>query len=560
MLAEKPKEEERWYQAEAVEALFEYCMKPHKVDADGKIIPRNPLICLPPGTGKSHVIAKFLKQAFEMLPRTRVIMATHVKELIKQNAAKLQEAWPVAPLGFYSAALVRAETVQPIIFGGIQSMVNKYPKFGHRDILIIDEAHLLNDDGSYLTFINELQQINPYLIVIGLTATPYRLGMGLLTNGKIFTDIIYNLCDIDGFDRLIAQGYLCPVIPKRGNIEIDISQVGMSGGDFNQKQLQLAANKRELTLKALPEFIAYGQDRRSWLIFASGVEHVESIAGMLNDMFHVPTVVMHSKRTDTQNDEAMLLWKTGQVRCAVNMGMLTTGIDSPVVDYIGFFRPTMSTGLWVQMQRGTRPFSWNKLSPADKIKYKAFEGYEKENCLVMDYAGNTRRLGPINDPVIPRRKGEGAPGDAPVRLCPACGVYNHARAVQCIACGTVFPINEKLNTKASSEELLRSDLPQIETIAVDRVVYSLHTAKATGTESIKASYYCGLRTFSEWRNFESTRPYAKHQANEWFRQRYPSDPPASNSEVLQMASVLRAPVKIRVWLNKKYPEVLSAEF
>jgi len=69
----------------------------------------------------------------------------------------------------------------------------------------------------------------------------------------------------------------------------------------------------------------------------------------------------------------------------VNVGVLTTGFDFPEIDLIIMLRPTNSPVLWVQMLgRGTRP--------ADG----------KENCMVLDFAGNTPRLGPINDPMIPK--------------------------------------------------------------------------------------------------------------------------------------------------------------
>ena len=117
--------QDRWYQSGAVEALFDFYSEPRPIDDKGIPIQKNPLICLPTGTGKSIVIANFIKRCFEQVPNTRVIMATHVKELIKQNANKLLEVWPLAPVGIFSAGLKQRDYFQPIIFGGIQSMVGK---------------------------------------------------------------------------------------------------------------------------------------------------------------------------------------------------------------------------------------------------------------------------------------------------------------------------------------------------------------------------------------------------------------------------------------------------
>lgn len=552
----------RWYQEEAVQALFDFFNDPARAHT---LEPANPLVCLPTGTGKSVVIAEFFRRAMLTYPGTRAIMATHVKELIRQNAAKMQEIWPLAPLGIYSAGLSSRDTMQPIIFGGVQSMVGKFPMFARRDLLGIDEAHLLspNGDTSYQKFIRELKEgpegcdrnspnVNPYLRVIGFTATAYRLGLGLMTNGPIFTHVVYDMCNIEGFARLIAEGFLCPLIPKRPRTELDVSNVGMRNGEFVAGELQEAVDKETVTFGALKQVVEEGYDRQSWLVFASGVEHAEHIAEMLNNVFGVPTVCIHSKKTDKENEESLKAWKAGKARAAVNMNALTTGVDHPACDLIAMLRPTMSTGLWVQMLgRGTRPFPG------------------KENCLVLDFAGNTRRLGPINDPVIPKQKGKGPPGDAPVKICEKCGTYNHATSKICIVCGYEFEFAENINRNASNLELLRSDLPEIASFKVDRVVLVAHTSKTSGRDSIKVAYYCGLRTFFEYISVESTVNFQKHRSRDWFRQRYhyqtqhytwDNDCPRTNAEVLAIADQLRWPSKINVWVNKKTPEIMNYEF
>jgi DNA repair protein RadD len=131
------KQLDRWYQEEAVDALFRFFDENGGTDPEGKPIQANPLIALPMGTGKSFVIGKFLERAFRVFPYTRVIMSTHVKELIAQNAKQLQRIWPHAPLGIYSAGLKQTDFIQPIVFGGIKSMVGKLDEngksiFGHR--------------------------------------------------------------------------------------------------------------------------------------------------------------------------------------------------------------------------------------------------------------------------------------------------------------------------------------------------------------------------------------------------------------------------------------------
>lgn len=327
----------RYYQQEAVDALYTYFSKNKG----------NPVIAQPTGTGKSVVISTFIKGVYKKYPRQRMMMITHVKELIEQNFDKLIKSWPTAPAGIYSAGLKRRDTKQKIIFAGIQSIAKKAALFGHMDLLIIDEAHLVSpkDETNYFKFIAELTLVNPYLKVIGLTATPYRLGLGLLTNGNIFTDICYDNTTLEGFNRLIDEGFLSPLIPKAVQNEIAVEGVGKSGGEFITSQLQKAVDKQEITYEALKETIECGHDRNHWLIFGTGVEHCDHIADML-DSLGVSAVSVHSKKSAKENARSIADFKAGRVRALVNNNKLTTGFDFPNIDLIAMIRHTCSPGLW----------------------------------------------------------------------------------------------------------------------------------------------------------------------------------------------------------------------
>ena len=523
----------RQYQQEAVDSIFNYF-------ANGGT--GNPLVAMPTGTGKSLIIGGFIKRVMTYWPRQRFLVLTHVKELIEQNALKLQEMWPDAPIGINSAGLRQRDTLMPILFGGIGSVKGDVASLGWRDLLFIDEAHLLspNSNTMYQQVITLLRAINPHLKIIGLTATPWRTGQGMLTNDGLFTDICFDITGVEAFNRLIAEGYLAPLIPKRTHTALDTSDVSVSNGEFVQSSLQKAVDKEAVTFEGLRELVHYGEQRQSWLVFASGVEHADHIAEMLRLRFGVAAAAVHSKSTD--RDAILADFKTGRLRCVVNNNVLTTGFDYPPIDLIGMFRPTMSTGLWVQMLgRGTRPSRET----------------HKQNCLVLDFARNTERLGPINDPVIPKQK-KGEPGEAPVKICEACGAYNHASARICCDCGTEFVFKNKLVQTASTEELLRGVLPVVEYFDVDRVIYNRHE-KPGSPPSIRASYYSGMRMFNDWVCLEHTG-YARAKARDWWRMAHWGEPPETTDDALRLISQLRSPRRIRVHVNKKYPEILGYEY
>lgn len=523
----------RPYQQDGLNAIWEYFQNGNT---------GNPLLAWPTGTGKSIVPAIFIESVMKLWPTQRFLLLTHVKELIAQNSEVLQTVWPFAPLGIYSAGLKQKDAAMPIVYAGIQSAKNNPHLFGHRDIIFIDEAHLINQDEAsmYQSFLATMKLVNPSLKIIGMTATPFRMGMGMITDGGIFTDIVHDLCSLDSFNRLIAEGYVAPLVPLRTKIELDVSNVGMAKGEFIQSQLQHAVDVAKITYEGLRELVEAGHNRRSWLLFASGIEHAEHISEMLQS-FGIDCAAVHSKNSPEFNDKAIIAFKNYSLRSIVNYGKLTTGFNHPGIDLIGMFRPTMSVPLWVQMLgRGTRPC----------------EG--KKDCLVLDYARNTPRLGPINDPVIPRKKGE-AVGEVPVKICETCGVFNHIKNKTCTHCQSEFDFEIKITKSAGFHELIKSDLPIIETFNVDRVIYNKHQ-KLDKLPCLKVTYFTGIRSFTEWLFPQSMRGPGRHNFHTWWRLRSPVPPPATVDEALVYTNYLRIPREIRVWVNKDRPEIMGVEF
>lgn len=523
----------RPYQQDGLDAIWRYFQ-------DGNT--GNPLLAWPTGTGKSIVPAIFINSIMKLWPTQRFLLVTHVKELIAQNAEVLRNVWPEVPLGIYSAGLKQKEAALPVVYAGIQSAKNNPHLFSHRDIIFIDEAHLINQDDAsmYLSFLSTMKLINPALKIIGMTATPFRMGQGMITDGGIFTDIVHDLCSMDNFNKLVSEGYLSPLVPLRTKIELDVSNVGMAKGEFIQSQLQHAVDVAKVTYDGLRELVEAGHNRRSWLLFASGIEHAEHIAEMLQS-FGIDCAAVHSKNSMEFNDKAITAFKNYELRSIVNYGKLTTGFNHPGIDLIGMFRPTMSVPLWVQMLgRGTRPEKG------------------KQNCLVLDYARNTPRLGPINDPMIPRKKGE-AQGEVPVKICDLCGVFNHIKNKTCTACGNEFQFEIKITKSAGHHELIKSDLPIIETFNVDRVIYTKHQ-KLDKAPCLKVTYFTGIRSFNEWLFPQSMKGPGRHNFHTWWRQRTAVPPPATVDEALMYTNTIRVPLRIDVWVNKANPEIMKAEF
>lgn len=553
----------RSYQSECVEHIWHYF----------GAFEGNPVCALPTGTGKSVCIALFLQSIYKHYPGQKVLILTHVKELIQQNFNKLLAVWPGAPCGIYSAGLNRRDLIQKIIFAGIASIVRRAHELGHVDLVIVDECHLISPTEStmYQKLFTQLMVTNPMLKVIGFTATNYRLGHGKLTEGenRLFTDVCFDITGLEAFNRLVAEGYLARLVPKRTKTQLDTEGVHLRGNEFIAGELQQAVDKESITRAAVEEALHYRDTRKSWLVFASGVEHACHVADMLNE-YDIRAVAIHSKMTPTARDEALRLFKSGFYQAVVNNNILTTGFDHPPVDLILCLRPTQSTVLWVQMLgRGTRPYDparMNLNNPEERALAENFPE-AKDDCLVLDFASNAKRLGPINDPVIPRAKGKGG-GDAPVKECPICECYVHASLRFCNGikddgtdCTHEFIFETKLKQGASSDELIKGDLPVVEVFKVDHINYGRHQ-KIDRPDSMKVTYYCGYKTFTEYVGVQHPMNSGGARAQRWLRERLlgTDSIPETTDQLIAMAPNLKAATHLRIWINKRYPEILAQCF
>ena len=433
----------------------------------------NPCLVLPTGAGKSHIVAALCHDALTNWPETRVLMLTHVKELIEQNAAKLRAHWPGAPMGIYSASVGRKELGEPITFAGIQSIRKRAAELGHVDLVIIDEAHLVShkDEGGYRDLLRELAAINPALRVVGLTATPYRLGHGLITDGDaLFDDLIEPV----SIEELVTLGYLSRLRSKVTGARLDTTGVHTRGGEFVEAELQRAVNTRDQNERVVREVIGLAGDRRSWLFFCAGVEHAEAVCGVLRAK-GVEAACVTGATPKGERERIIDRFRKGELRALTNANVLTTGFDHPGVDLIAMLRPTMSPGLYVQMAgRGLR----------------IAEG--KADCLVLDFAGVVERHGPITAVEPPGRRREGN-GEAPVKVCDQCAELVHPTVRVCPSCGFEFPAPEPKKLELRDVDIMGPPPGSlVHELRVTEWEWRRHVGRSSGKESLRVRYYGGL--------------------------------------------------------------------
>lgn len=523
----------RDYQAEAVLAIYAWFEKRRD----------NPLIVLPTGSGKSLVIAGFARDVLSVWPTQRILVLTHVRELVAQNAERMRAVWADAPIGVYSAGLKRRDTHGSITFAGIQSIYKKAEELGVYDLVIVDECHLIPDAGAgmYLTYLDALRSMNPKVKVIGFTATPFRTDSGSLCDReKLFGGVAYEA----EIGRLIKDGWLCRLVPKSVDGQINTAGVHKQAGDFVGGELEQAAMAGDRVKLACTEIVQYGAARRSWLVFACGIAHAETVADELRRR-GVQVACIFGNTPSSERDSIIAEYKAGQVRAIVNVGVLTTGFDAPATDMLAILRPTCSPGLFLQMVgRGMR------LAPG------------KDNCLVLDFGGNVQRHGPI-DMIRPKGKSPGKKeaGAPPVKVCPTCKTIVFAGCRECADCGYVWPPGEVTHDiVAGTDALLSGDAPhRFSAATVDRVTYSRHPGRDGKRDTMRVTYWCGVMTIDEWVSIEHTG-YARSMAEAWWRRRAATPVPGRIEDALDRQRELITPTSLMVDTNGRYPRIVGIKF
>jgi len=513
--------EDRQYQIDASDAVFKYLDK----HSQG-----HPLVALPTGAGKTAVMAKIVARIFKREPLAKIVVVSHDSRILQQNAAGLESIHKVY---INSASLGRRE-VGKLTVAGIQSVYKskEFKAFSH---VIIDEAHTIPqaENSMYRQFFDSIGAHTR----IGLTATPYRTGQCyIIGEDHMFDKKVIDLTFGAKFTKLVKDGYLSPLIINSTHIQLDTEGVATQAGDFNIKEMSTKFNRESITRAALKEMIEKGKGRKKWLIFAIDIDHAENIVDILNSM-NVFAMPVHSKN-EFDNDRILNLYKRDMLHCIVNVGMLTTGFDAPNIDLIGLLRPTKSAGLHVQMiGRGLR----------------VADG--KDDCLVLDYAGNTERLGPINR-VVPYIKGEGkATGEPITKTCEVCDTIVAPNVKICPKCGTEFKFKQLIGSTSAELDIIADSA--VKWFKVDSVSARVHNSKA-GNTLIKVTYTCGLRSFNEWVS-PHNKGYAGARANQWLKQRELEN----NTDIRLLVDQIghaKEPKRISVKTDSKYPEVLKCEF
>ena len=372
---------------------------------------------LPTAAGKSLIIAELAKQIKELSGK-KVLCTAPSKELIEQNAAKYK-AFDL-PCSIFSASFNKKSLRHDVVFGSPQTIINEVKKSSRFDdrfaAIIIDECH--NITPSLKTIIATMRDHNPNLRVIGLSATPYRMfsgyiykthyQLGIMSQDKAlepyFDHCVYDLNEWD----MIDDGYITRPAFSDQSLKYDTSGLVLkSTGKFDQKTVDEAfLGKGRLTYEIVKDVIEKSVNRNAVMFFASSIPHAMEI---MESLPPEKTRLITGETDKKERAQIVKAYVNGEFRYLVNVSVLTTGFDAPIVDTIAILRRTESPSLFLQIiGRGVRLYP------------------DKTECLVLDYAENVGNVVYESDPFEPIIKVKGSkPTQRYQFICPECNHENH---------------------------------------------------------------------------------------------------------------------------------------
>jgi DNA repair protein RadD len=389
-------------------------LRPHQLAAVASVYPLEDgdrkLIVIPTGGGKSLIAGQL---ACDAVLFGRVLIVTHVSELVDQNTADLRKLASELDVGVYCSKLKAYESGKPVTVASIQSIFRKLDLWDDLALIIVDEAHRISPAGGKMY--RALLKAFPNVPVVGLTATPYRMGSGYLHKGEgaIFKELSYEVA----YDQLVADGWLSPFAERGSDIAYDPGKTRIQAGEFVQKELDTLVDYPK-TKRIVEQALARSKDRKHKLCFAINLRHCDIVQQVLNEL-GLTSVILRGDMDSQDRKDARYLFELGLIDVAINCNIWGTGYNFPALDCIWLLRPIASVGFFIQV--------------AGRLTRTA-EG--KTDGLLLDYGGNVSRHGHFSKPEV-KEKGN---GKGAMKQCssPECGEKNSINARYCRVCKTQF--------------------------------------------------------------------------------------------------------------------------
>lgn len=395
------------------------------------------LLEAPCSFGKSIVLSAIIKRLLRENPNFRVLILLDRNILVTQSRDKLIAVAPELTLdiGIVCASVTNdKDHSKRVTIASRQSLINQLDTFEPVNLCIVDEAHLMampkegeEPDDQYGKILQTLWQYKSNMRMLGVTATPYRLGNGYIYGTRhkskmrpYFKELHHKITT----GELEKLGFLAPlrgVTAVPDNFTLD--EVGLVGGEYNLGRLSDLMERQVHIQSAVKAWREHALDRKKTLAFCVTIQHAETLAKAFNEA-GISALAIHSDLDDLTLYARMKALEEGTVKVFTSVIKLTLGLDVPDADCGLMVRATESTALYKQM-----------IGRFQRIA----EG--KVDAMIIDMVGNNERHGTNLDKL--KIKWSGGNGEiqsnSTIKECPQCEEELHIAIRICPNCEFEFP-------------------------------------------------------------------------------------------------------------------------
>lgn len=385
-------------------------------------------VVAPCGAGKTVIMAWMAAQT--AVRGQQVLFAVHRQELIDQSTRTF------SALGVQHGLIAPGCPVsyEQIQIGSIFTIARRLGKIQAPGVIILDEAHHATAN----TW-RKLMQAFPEAFVIGLTATPARMG------GQGLGDIFESLVLGPSVKQLIDWGNLSPFRYYAPPVKANLEGLRVRYGDYIQSDIALRMDRSEIIGDTIEQYRKLADGKRA-VCYCVGRAHSEHTAEMFRQS-GVPAMHIDGETQDAVRKAAIEQFRSGDIKVLCNVDLISEGFDVPAMEAVILLRPTESLTLHIQQSmRPMRPDSDN----SDKV------------AVIIDHVGNVYRHGlPDEDRTWSlegkKKDKQSEPRVVALRQCPKCYAA-HRPAPVCPLCGYLYkPAERSEPEQRKGGQLLKID-------------------------------------------------------------------------------------------------------
>ncbi len=336
------------------------------------------IIVAPTAFGKSVLIAKIAESV-----KDNFLILQPSKELLEQNFAKYTALGGYARI--YSASF-GSKRIGQVTFATIGSIVKMGKRFKEEGFtkMCIDECHLYPRDAD--SMLGKFLKDSEISKTLGLTATPFKLQSNIDQFGNPFSKLVMltsrskmgsfykEIISVSQISDIVKLGYWSKLEYEQYDIDETGLRYNSTKAEFTEESLKKVYESNDIHGKIIQK-IEDLTDRKSILTFVPSIDEAMALAKRVPN-----SLAVYSGMPARERSRAVDGFKSLRIRNIFNVNILGVGFDHPQLD--GLIDGNQTASLARQYQKIGRLTRIHEL---------------KKDGLVVDFSGNTKRFGKIEN-------------------------------------------------------------------------------------------------------------------------------------------------------------------